>query len=588
MAEAFDGFAAEIDADTVVNMTMAGGMELEAWSETERGAGPGGRKYSFKASDEDLAWYVHNETSQEQAKEWLDDDAVGTFLFRAGKGPNDLILNVKQDEGKDGDDTIYEQQVCVFVGPSKIMLYALDPNSGPYFRTLEQMAEKFKRTPYDHTTGHVLVIALPPGGAKAEQVTMKEALEAAEEVAAGGDGLLDIDVDPWYATPLAYSIYAIIFYFVLGMAFYTQYTDDNFTPFRGIEAIYFCIMVLTTVGYGDNPAIYKSNAAMLFTSFYVVFGVAVILTAATIIVQEMNKKREELKKKAQAKALKLLFDNSSEEDLERQLEEKMDSHKGNAEEKKTYWQLYLYWLETHPFAKSLIWVFVTMLTGMMVMTHIKVDHATYDDDDRFGNLSSTTLYFQTKTKDGAYTFVQALYWAVVTGTTVGFGDLTPDSDGAMIFNCIYIPVSMVCFMNMVGALQNKLRGAGELEDILGLELSGELISQIDKSGDGEVSKDEWLRAVLIALHKVDEELCDLILDHFDTLDTSKDGKLSKEDLEKGLGSGSGGVASKVSKAEDKTRKKSMKKAGKEKARAYAKKHEKDNKKGGRMGIKNFG
>jgi hypothetical protein len=95
------------------------------------------------------------------------------------------------------------------------------------------------------------------------------------------------------------------------------------------------MVVLTTVGYGDNPTIYKSTGAMLFTSFFVVYGVAVIFTAAAIIIENLGKKRDELKKKAQAKALALLFDSGSEDDVERQLEDTMESHKGTKAKKKT-------------------------------------------------------------------------------------------------------------------------------------------------------------------------------------------------------------------------------------------------------------
>jgi hypothetical protein len=41
---------------------------------------------------------------------------------------------------------------------------------------------------------------------------------------------------------------------------------------------------------------------------------------------------------------------------------------------------------------------------------------------------------------------------------------------------------------------------------------------------------EGLRAVLVALGKADEDLCDLILEQFDNLDTTKDGLLSVDDF----------------------------------------------------------
>ena len=37
-----------------------------------------------------------------------------------------------------------------------------------------------------------------------------------------------------------------------------------------------------------------------------------------------------------------------------------------------------------------------------------------------------------------WTIIQALYFSVVTLTTVGYGDLTPTSDGTQIFTIIYI------------------------------------------------------------------------------------------------------------------------------------------------------
>ena len=37
-----------------------------------------------------------------------------------------------------------------------------------------------------------------------------------------------------------------------------------------------------------------------------------------------------------------------------------------------------------------------------------------------------------------WSYVDSLYFSVVTATTVGFGDLTPDTDGAKLFTVFYI------------------------------------------------------------------------------------------------------------------------------------------------------
>ena len=174
--------------------------------------------------------------------------------------------------------------------------------------------------------------------------------------------------------------------------------------------------------------------------------------------------------------------------------------------------------------------------------------------------------------NGNYNFIQSLYWAVATGTTVGFGDLSPETDAGKWFCIFYLPIVIVGFVNFVGALQAKLKGEGSLEDILGLALNEELITQIDKSGDGAVSKDEWLRAVLVALGKADEDLCDLILEQFDNLDTTKDGLLSVDDF-KG-----------VFENQEKERAKVQQMLIKEKGKAYLKATAADRAKHGRLGA----
>jgi voltage-gated potassium channel len=55
---------------------------------------------------------------------------------------------------------------------------------------------------------------------------------------------------------------------------------------------------------------------------------------------------------------------------------------------------------------------------------------------RRGSLGAHGTIFYWRFED--WSFIEALYFSVVTLTTVGYGDLTPTSDGTRIFTIIYI------------------------------------------------------------------------------------------------------------------------------------------------------
>ena len=71
---------------------------------------------------------------------------------------------------------------------------------------------------------------------------------------------------PFYRDVWFTSLVTIFFYFFIGTCYYHYELGWEVD-----EAIYFAVVVATTVGYGDNQSL-ETRGAMLFTTFYVLGG----------------------------------------------------------------------------------------------------------------------------------------------------------------------------------------------------------------------------------------------------------------------------------------------------------------------------
>lgn len=71
-------------------------------------------------------------------------------------------------------------------------------------------------------------------------------------------------------------------------------------------------------------------------------------------------------------------------------------------------------------------------------------------------LGSGIFYF-IELRGRGFSFLQALYWGQVTGTTTGYGDISPVSDWGMVLSIIYLGgVSMFLLAVLVANLITKL------------------------------------------------------------------------------------------------------------------------------------
>ena len=69
---------------------------------------------------------------------------------------------------------------------------------------------------------------------------------------------------------------------VAGTVFYT-----NIESWRAFDALYFSVMTLTTVGYGDLAPV--TDAGKLFTVFFVFGGLGIVFTFLTTLAREQAK-----------------------------------------------------------------------------------------------------------------------------------------------------------------------------------------------------------------------------------------------------------------------------------------------------------
>lgn len=64
----------------------------------------------------------------------------------------------------------------------------------------------------------------------------------------------------------------------IGMVFYHFVQNLSW-----VDAFYFCVVTLTTIGYGDITPV--TNTEKIFTSFYILAGVGIIATFANLFVK---------------------------------------------------------------------------------------------------------------------------------------------------------------------------------------------------------------------------------------------------------------------------------------------------------------
>jgi len=126
-----------------------------------------------------------------------------------------------------------------------------------------------------------------------------------------------------------------------------------------------------------------------------------------------------------------------------------------------------------------------------------------------------------------------VYLGLITASTIGLGDLSPQTRAARIFAIVYIPLAVAAAGEILSGIatalvhrRQRLVYARQLEH----DLTIEHLQTMDVDGDGKISREEYIQFMLIEMGRVSADELDELASQFERLDIMRSGFLDKEDL----------------------------------------------------------
>ncbi|XP_073004779.1 two pore potassium channel a [Typha latifolia] len=243
-----------------------------------------------------------------------------------------------------------------------------------------------------------------------------------------------------------------------------------------LDALYFSIVTMTTVGYGD--LVPNSDTAKLLACAFVFIGMAIIALFLSKAADYFVEKQEVLLFKALHMNLK-----GGEAHMLRDIETSRIRYK---------------------FYTTALFLTVLVIVGTMFLWKVE------------------------KLK-----FVDAFYCVCATITTLGYGDKSFSSEGGRAFAVFWIVASTICvaqFFFYLAELNTEHRQKLLAKWVLTRRMTYVDIEAADLDGDNEVGAAEFVVYKLKEMGKISQEDIAHVLEEFEDLDVDQSGTLSKSDL----------------------------------------------------------
>ena len=125
------------------------------------------------------------------------------------------------------------------------------------------------------------------------------------------------------------------------------------------------------------------------------------------------------------------------------------------------------------------------------------------------------------------------YWAVMTCTSIGLGDFSPQQPPGRVFAVFYTLVAVGCFATSLGHLSAMImeyETERAVAAFVARGVSAELISEMDCDGNGKVDRFEFVTHMLLSTGKLERQDVDSALALFHSLDVDGNGHIGPEDV----------------------------------------------------------
>ncbi|VVA30512.1 PREDICTED: two-pore potassium channel [Prunus dulcis] len=243
-----------------------------------------------------------------------------------------------------------------------------------------------------------------------------------------------------------------------------------------LDAVYFCIVTMTTVGYGD--LVPNSILSKLLACAFVFTGMALVGLILSKAADYLVEKQEILL----AKALH------------------MHQKVGHIQVLKD--------VETNSLKYKCIVAFILLLVL----------------------ISAGTIFLATVEK---LDLVDAFYCVCSTITTLGYGDKSFSTQAGRVFAIFWILTSTIClaqFFLYIAELNSQSRQRALVKWVLSRRTTNVDLEAADLDGDGVVGAAEFIIYKLKEMGKISQEDIRLVMEEFEDLDVDQSGTLSLSDI----------------------------------------------------------